>query len=160
MVALIDYVAELRKKQPECKVPDFDPAGGGVEARVLFLLEKPGPMTDPGSGSGFISIHNDDRTAAAIHKFLHERNIPYPWCLFANAIPWWDGRREISPQQRQLAKDAIGDLLELLPSLQAIVLLGGTAQRAWKQSDLGARLGVKLYRSLSLEAPTDAERRT
>lgn len=28
-------------------VPDFDPLDGGVGARILFLLEKPGPMTDP-----------------------------------------------------------------------------------------------------------------
>lgn len=33
-------------------VPDFDPLDGGINAEVLFLFEKPGPMA---SGSGFIS---------------------------------------------------------------------------------------------------------
>ncbi len=27
-------------------VPDFDPLVGGVAAGALFVLEKPGPMTD------------------------------------------------------------------------------------------------------------------
>jgi hypothetical protein len=147
MAALINYVAKLREQRPEWKVPDFDPACGGVEARALFLLEKPGPMTDPESGSGFISIHNDDRTAAAVHGFLLDRKIPIRWCLFANVIPWWDRTRKISPEQRQLSTDAIKDLLKLLPKLVAIVLLGGTAQRAWKRSGLRTPAGVKLYES-------------
>jgi hypothetical protein len=50
-------------------VPDFDPLDGGVNAQVLFLLEKPGPMAaEDGkrAGSGFISRDNDDGTAEAI----------------------------------------------------------------------------------------------
>lgn len=39
---LTDYVAKLRKRGPG-EVPDFDPLDGGVNARVLFLFEKPGP---------------------------------------------------------------------------------------------------------------------
>ena len=40
------------------EVPDFDPLDGGVEARALFLFEKPGRMTAGQSGSGFISRDN------------------------------------------------------------------------------------------------------
>ena len=43
MAPLKAYAAALRR--PGTEVPDFDPLDGGVAARLLFLLEKPGPMT-------------------------------------------------------------------------------------------------------------------
>jgi hypothetical protein len=42
------------------KVPKFDPLDAGIDARVLFLFEKPGPRTVGQNGSGFISRNNDD----------------------------------------------------------------------------------------------------
>lgn len=47
-------------------VPYFDPTDSGVDSRVLFLLEAPGPMTNTSNrraGSGFISADNNDATA-------------------------------------------------------------------------------------------------
>jgi len=41
---LANYVTRLRKRNIG-EVPDFDPLDGGIEAWVLFLFEKPGPMT-------------------------------------------------------------------------------------------------------------------
>jgi hypothetical protein len=43
MAPLLDYTARLRAQRPGWYVPDFDPAGGGIKSRVLFLFEKPGP---------------------------------------------------------------------------------------------------------------------
>ncbi len=53
------------RERGELEVPDFDPMDAGVEARILFLFEKPGPMTSKHKtgkrvGSGFISRDNDD----------------------------------------------------------------------------------------------------
>src|SRR5687768_13788587 len=67
MAPLKAYAARLRR--PGIEVPDFDPLDAGVRARVLFLLEKPGPMTaehGKRTGSGFVSRNNDDSTAEAI----------------------------------------------------------------------------------------------
>ncbi len=148
MARIIDYVAGLRAQQPDWEVPDLDPASGGEAARVLFLFEKPGPMTARGRGSGFISMHNDDRTAEATYRFAIERNrLPLAWCLISNAIPWWDGTRAISPLQRRLAAAAITGLIRLLPRLRAIVLVGATAQRAWDRGSLQPPPGVGLWRS-------------
>jgi len=134
---LMHYLDDLRQQQPTWQVPDFDPASGGVDARALFLFEKPRPMTADANGSGFISVHNDDPTAEATHEFALGRNrLPLGWCLFANVIPWWDGTRKISREQRQLSANAFPALLQLLPKLRAIVLVGGTAQRAWEKSGL------------------------
>src|ERR1700733_350011 len=71
---LTAYAAKLRLRGA-VEVPDFDPLDGGVNARVLFLFEKPGPMTADGSafsgsGSGFISRNNDDPTAEATIAFM------------------------------------------------------------------------------------------
>ena len=148
MAALIDYNDALRRQQPDWKVPDLDPASGGSEARALFLLEKPGPKADQGTGSGFISVHNNDPTAEATYRFALVRNrLPLHWCLFANVIPWWDGFIKIGPGQRRLAAEAITHLLTLLPELRAIVLVGATAQRAWARSKLATPEGVRLWRS-------------
>src|SRR5690348_5073585 len=67
---LTAYTAELRRDGKE--VPEFDPLDGGTNAQVLFLFEKPGPMTAESgirTGSGFISRDNDDPTAEATFNF-------------------------------------------------------------------------------------------
>ncbi len=148
MARLIDYVADLRAQQPGWEVPDLDPASGGEAARALFLFEKPGPRTSRTRGSGFISVHNDDRTAEATYRFALERNrLPLEWCLISNVIPWWDGTLAISPPQRRLATGAITGLVGLLQGLRAIVLVGATAQRAWDHSGVQPPPGVGLWRS-------------
>jgi hypothetical protein len=43
---LTDFVNSLRARDGN-EYPYFDPADGGVNASILFLLEKPGPMTVP-----------------------------------------------------------------------------------------------------------------
>jgi len=135
MAPLIALTEALRRQRPDWQVPDFDPASGGVEARALFLFEKPGPKTAADTGSGFISVNNNDSTAAATYHFALETNgLPLGWCLFANVIPWWDGHIRISAEQRKLSSEAIKQLLALLPALRVIVLVGRIADRAWAKA--------------------------
>ena len=148
MAGLLDYIDGLRRQQPGWEVPDLDPANGGVVAKILFLLEKPGPSTTRFGGSGFVSINNDNQTARAIHAFAIRRNrLPLGACLFANAVPWWDGTRTIGAEQRRLSAGAIAELLPLLPDLRAIVLVGGTARQAWRRSGLTVPANVRLWQS-------------
>jgi hypothetical protein len=80
------------------EVPEFDSLDGGVDARVLFLFEKPGPMTAEGNGanrrvgSGFISRNNDDPTAEATFTFMRQANLPRKLTILWNVIPWWKVR--------------------------------------------------------------------
>jgi hypothetical protein len=79
MIELANFAERLRR--PGVEVPDFDPLDGGIEARVLFLFEKPGPMTavagkGKNSSSGFVSRDNDDPTAEAVLNFMREAEIP------------------------------------------------------------------------------------
>jgi uracil-DNA glycosylase len=128
MTALVDYVAHLRAMGLG-EVPDFDPFDGGVDARVLFLFEKPGPMTAERGGSGFISRNNDDPTAAAAFDFMIQSGIPRNETLSWNLIPWWNGTRRITKSELLEGFKALSQLIALLPKLTAVVLVGNKAQR-------------------------------
>ena len=91
---LTDFATRLRERG-SVEVPEFDPLDGGISARVLFLFEKPGPMTAEGGkrvGSGFISRNNDDATAEATFHFMQQAAIPRKSTVTWNVIPWWNDR--------------------------------------------------------------------
>ncbi|MFG6082157.1 uracil-DNA glycosylase [Paracoccus litorisediminis] len=133
ILPLRDYALELRS-EGRGFVPDLDPMDGGIEARFLFLLEKPGPMTDPARtgkpGSGFVSRDNDDPTAAAIFSFMQQAAIPRKETVIWNTIPWWNGVTDISGREWPDGLARLEGLMTLLPKLEAAVLIGRKAQRA------------------------------
>jgi hypothetical protein len=127
-------VEEKRRSQkPDIVLPHFDPAEAGVEARVLVLLEAPGPKTVPGwGGSGFISVDNDDPTAQNVWTTrnavgLHEHVLAW------NIVPWVLGRASVKPTGQEIEQGAgeLRGLLDLLPELRVIVLAGRKAQDGW-----------------------------
>lgn len=117
-------------------MPDFDPLDGGTGARVLFLLEKPGPMTSASGaagrriGSGFISRDNDDPTAEAIREFMRCAGLSRQETVIWNVVPWWNGTRAINRSELLQGTEQVIRLIELLPRLRAAVLVGKRAQRA------------------------------
>lgn len=132
MAPLRDYVRRLRQRGLG-EIPDFDPFDGGIHARILFLLEKPGPMTSldgQRAGSGFISRNNDDATAEATYNFLLQAGIPRTLSILWNLIPAWNGVRKVTPLERANGLHAIDELCGLLPNLNVVVLVGRTASRA------------------------------
>jgi hypothetical protein len=127
---LADYVRRLRTR-PGAIVPDFDPCDGGILAKILFLFEKPGPATDPDhGGSGFISRNNDDPTAEATFRFMEEAGIPRGVTLTWNAIPWWNGTRRLTGEERSAGLKELEALRRLVPGLTTVVLVGRTAGAA------------------------------
>jgi hypothetical protein len=90
---LAHYVDGLRAKHPTWEFQDFDPLDGGIDADMLFLLEKPGPMTSltaKREGSGFISRNNNDATAEAVFNFMIQAGIPRQRAVLWNVIPGWN----------------------------------------------------------------------
>lgn len=144
---LVDYVAQLRTSSG-AEVPMFDPSDGGVNARLLFLMEKPGPMTSAGrrgrAGSGFISRDNDDPTAESTFKFMVEAAIPRQETVLWNVIPGWNGTRRVTAEELGCGIRAINSLLTLLPKVGVIVLVGRKAQRA---EPLLRGAGLQVFRS-------------
>lgn len=76
-LAMVDepHVAPLnalvrRIRLQHAGVPFFDPEAGGVNARILFLLEAPGPKA-----VDFVSLDNNDQTAENMLRLLVESGI-------------------------------------------------------------------------------------
>ncbi len=131
MVPLAQFVAGLRRSHPDLEFPDFDPLDGGIDADILFLLEKPGPMTSAGGrGSGFISRNNDDPTAEATFGFMIEARLPRIRTITWNVVPGWNGTRKVTAAELHAGVASFRTLLPLLPQLRTAVLVGQKAQRA------------------------------
>lgn len=127
MQPLAAYADRLRISKPGTEVPDFDPLDGGVNARVLFLLEKPGPMA---GSSGFISRNNDDPTAEATFQFMLAAGLPRQSTCLWNVVPWWNGKREVSSAELRDGAARVAELAELLTELRVVVLVGLRAAKA------------------------------
>jgi len=131
---LTDYVASIRdRKGDKYQVPHFDPCDGGVHVKALFLLEAPGPQA---VRSGFVSRNNPDPTARNLWHLMDEAHISGSDTLLWNIVPWYvseTGRiRPVNRADVQEALPYMGELLNLLPQLQVIVLIGKKAQSATK----------------------------
>lgn len=140
---LQEYAVKLRAADLGT-VPEFDPMDGGTNARLLFLMEKPGPMTDDlatvgKTGSGFISRDNDDPTAEAIFKFMRQAGIAREETVLWNVIPWWNGTRTITPTELAAGLQQLEALIKLLPKLTTVIAVGRRAAQA-KHLVAGRRL--------------------
>ncbi|KLE32477.1 hypothetical protein AAW00_12795 [Aurantiacibacter luteus] len=131
---LTEFVHSLRARDYN-EYPFFEPADGGAEASILFVLEKPGPMTVAKGrgfreGSGFISRDNDDSTAEASYRLYREGGVDRRQSVLWNVIPGWNGTIKVTASKLKAGVDDLERLIALLPRLQSIVLVGKRAARA------------------------------
>jgi uracil-DNA glycosylase len=145
---LTELVHRIREAEELANdVPYFDPLDGGVEARCLFLLEAPGPRA---VASGFISRNNPDETAKNSFELYREAGIPRAETVLWNIVPWYigDGTRIRSARTSDLESGCryLGDLLELLPRLEAVVLVGQKAKKA-EPRIRRLRPGLRIFRA-------------
>ncbi|MBF0284953.1 MAG: uracil-DNA glycosylase [Magnetococcales bacterium] len=132
---LTKFVETLRREQPDVKFPYFDPMDGGVDADMLFLFEKPGPMAASAkngrkAGSGFISRDNDDATAEATFRFMEQAGIDRKRTILWNVIPGWNGTIKTKKTERDEGVEKAKELILKLDKLKVIILVGRTAQAA------------------------------
>ncbi len=111
-------------------VPYFDPADGGVDAECLFILEAPGPGA---VRSGFVSRNNPDESAKNWLELNREAGVLRKRTVIWNIVPWYVG---LAGRIRPVDSTDIGDgwpyllrLLEMLPRLRVVGLIGRKAQR-------------------------------
>ena len=140
---LSGYAARLRA-QARGFVPDFDPLDGGVSARLLVLLEKPGPRILPPTGSGFVSRDNPDQTARTLHRFMTAAEVPRRGTMIWNIVPWWNGTMSLTGAEKRLGGAEILALLPLLPAVRGVILAGNPAWQFAAPSL--AATGLKLFR--------------
>jgi uracil-DNA glycosylase len=122
---LTEFVERLRESRPDAAVPYFDPTEAGVEARILLLLEAPGPRAALDKGSGFVSPDNNDQSAQNIWTLLGEAGVDRGTEVVTwNVVPWYigDGTRIRAVRSSDLdhAGDATMELLSLLPDVRAL----------------------------------------
>lgn len=114
------------------RVPGFDPADGGAMARLLILLETPGPG---GDGPRLVSRDNPTGTARNLSRFLGEAGIARRDTLLWNAVPWIvhpAGARNRALRRGEIAEGLalLPPFLALLPALRVVVLAGRVAGEA------------------------------
>jgi uracil-DNA glycosylase len=113
-------------------VPGFDPRDGGTSARMLLLLETPGPRTRPGD---LVTRDKPTPTGANLRRFLGEAGIAREDMILWNAVPWLihaDGAKNRAPKaaERRAGIGFLPALLELLPALRVAMLSGNAAGAA------------------------------
>jgi uracil-DNA glycosylase len=128
MAPLTHFVTLLRQGTGYT-LPDADPADGGVGARLLLLLETPGP-TMP--ATGLVSRDNLTPTGANIRRFLDAAQLARADTLIWNAVPFLihaPGARNRAPRaaERAAGLALLPPLLDLLPHLAVAVLAGRAA---------------------------------
>lgn len=148
MAPFVTFVAALRHELGEgYAVPDFDPWDGGTMAEVLFLLEAPGARA---VASGFISRNNPDETAKNLLEISRSAGIDRRRTVLWNAVPWYigTGTRIRAATRVDVAAGApsLARLLDLLPHLRAVVLVGRSAQRA-EPAIRALRPDLRVFRS-------------
>lgn len=112
--------------------PHVDPLDGGVAARLLLLLETPGPGAEP---LRFVSRDNPTGTARNLRRFLAEAGLGRRDAVIWNAVPWTihaAGARNRAPTRAEAAAGLaeLPGFLDLLPDLRVAVLAGRVAAGA------------------------------
>ena len=136
VAALNGWVSSIRSRLgPRAIVPWFDPADGGVDARILWLLEAPGPRATEQRGSGIISCDNNDGAAENTWRTRSEAGVSRTDVVHWNVIPYYIGNdTKIRAWRRDDIASAgpmLVELIDLLPQVRAVILGGKAAQSGW-----------------------------
>ena len=143
---LVDQIADARVL-PRSHIPYIDISiqiTGGVQARALVMLDNPSTRVEAGTGSGLLSLDNDDRMARNLYEAYERHKIHW-----SNVLPV--ERRTVSgcSPQRQLDQERtarrcpwIREFLRRCPQLKIVLLLGCAAEDGWQLARVGGSLEV------------------
>ena len=159
---LNSLVLEWRSADLARQVPWFDPDDGGTGARVLVLMETPGPGTVRAGGSGFCSEDNPDGTARTFRALRAAAGLARRDYVRWNVVPWavhdatgaWTAPTAVDLED---ARPALAQLLGALPELRLVVVMG---QRALAGYTRHVTLGVPVRALPLLATPHPSQRNT
>lgn len=127
------FVDSIRDRDGRGWAPYVPPHHGGVDARVISVLRDPGPATQLGVGSGFISVENDDPTAERMARLFDRFGIPARVVLPWNAYPWYINAAPNAAQSKAGALVSL-ELLELTTDVDVVLLQSRDAEKAWRRA--------------------------
>jgi hypothetical protein len=136
---------ELAKEKPTFSVPYIAPHYSASTARILALSSNPGPMAGGAKGSGMLSRENNDGSAARMGDVYERVGLADEHIVPWNAYPWHVHNTHPNGLPNDLIEeglDPLKRLLDLHPSILAIVAHGGDAHRSVKQFMSKKRFGV------------------
>lgn len=110
-------------------MPYFDPLDAGENARLLLVLESPGPRA---VGSNFVSRNNPDATARNTFEALQASGLPRSTTTLWNVVPWnvSTATKNGQPTRAEVREGTrlLLEAIKLMPNLSCVVLCG---QLAW-----------------------------
>lgn len=114
------------------RIAKFDPLDGGAAARVLILLETPGPGPD---GPRLVSRDNPTGTARNLARFLADAGLARSDTILWNVVPWIvhaPGARNRALRRGEIREGIalLPPFLARLPRLEAALLAGRVAGMA------------------------------
>ncbi|MCF6292223.1 MAG: uracil-DNA glycosylase [Robiginitomaculum sp.] len=144
IVSLTRFVDELKKELgSEVGMPYFDPLDGGINAKLLWVLETPGPKA---VGTNFISRDNPDPTARNTLKILADAGIKREDTVLWNVVPWnlSSEEKNQNPKITEIRRGIpyLLRLIQLLSNLKAVILCGNPAKRAAQNIRMSTSLRV------------------
>lgn len=118
-------------------VPDIDPEGPGIDAKVLVVLRYPGQLG--ALETGVLSpLKNNDQTAKNQRKLFAAAGLDVAICVFWNAVPW-DVQGK-TPSRRDVRQGAgyLRALVDLFPVRPVVVACGNEARDACRDAAITA----------------------
>ncbi|GLB64901.1 hypothetical protein NCCP2495_27810 [Dietzia sp. NCCP-2495] len=122
-------------------VPYVDPQLGGVEAEVLALLDNPSTKAEAGTGSGLLSLENDDGSARRCAGIYNDFGLTPQQVVHWNVAPApISGTKNGRSSAAERARGArwLSELRALLPNLKVVLLMGAMARDGWVRSGLSS----------------------
>lgn len=121
------YVDKLKRSTGYNEIPQFSQKDGRTKAKILFLHRDPG--NSGASMTGVVDRDNPKITAKNFREANEKVGLDREQTIAWNIVPWPVGERAIAPQV-EAALPWLGNLIELLPKLRVVALLGNDARRA------------------------------
>ncbi len=110
-------------------IPWIDPSDGGIQARILILLQSPEKIE---LTPRFVSLDNPCRSQQNLHHFLKQAGIKRKDIILWNAMPWLTpSEKKLSPGRKNIKRgtEIIKSLMPLLKDLTVVVLAGTVASQ-------------------------------
>jgi len=146
-----EFYAQLEKhKGDQYLIPHFDFShGAGLDSKVLFLLESPGPQVRK---TGLISLRNNDLSARHLNEQLTKSRADLRDIVLWNIVPWIlkNGTGFATPTADEIkdARQFTRKLFEVFQKITTIVFLGRKSQR-----EMPFYSGHTTYRLLAAHHP-------
>ncbi|OZG26383.1 uracil-DNA glycosylase [Williamsia sp. 1138] len=135
---LADNIADSQGL-PRGHVPYVDPDQGGVKARLLVLLDNPSTKAEAGTGSGLLSLDNNDRTARNCREAYARHNVSWSDVVHWNVVPFpVAGAKNggSTPAERSQAAQWTEQFVDLCPRVEFVLLLGVAARDGWDRATI------------------------